>query len=335
LASIGMVLGAGWAGARSMTSTAGPGLSLMAEFAGLAYYGEIPSVIVDVQRLGPSTGLPTRTSQGDILSAAFLSHGDRKHIVLLAGSVEECYEFVVDAFNLSEQFQTLIMVMTDLDLGMNNWMSDAFKYPTAPIARGKVLNAEQLEALKTQGKTFERYRDVDGDGIPYRTLPGTNHPDAAFFTRGSGHNEKAQYSEKPEVFARNMDRLAKKFETAKKFIPAPIVKGDATAEVGFIAYGSTDAAMQEAIDLLIKAGVKTEYLRLRAYPFTDALTKFIASKKRVYIVEQNRDAQLKGLMKMDYEAEQISKFRSVLNYDGMPIDARSICDSVLKQEGKL
>ncbi len=219
LAAIGMVLGAGWAGARAMTATAGPGISLMAEFAGLAYYAEVPGVIWDIQRVGPSTGLPTRTSQGDILSTAFLSHGDTKHILLLPCSAEECFTMAGDAFDLAEQFQTLVFVMSDLDLGMNNWMADPFKYPEKPISRGKVLSKADLDRLGG----FARYEDVDGDGVGYRTLPGTDHPAAAYFARGSGHNEKAQYSERPDDFERNMERLNRKFETARSFVPRPEV----------------------------------------------------------------------------------------------------------------
>ena len=335
LASIGMVIGAGWAGARSMTSTSGPGISLMGEFIGLAYYAEIPAVIFDVQRVGPSTGLPTRTMQGDLLSAVFASHGDTKHICLLPGSVQECYEMAVESFNLSEKFQTPIFVMMDLDLGMNNWMADPFPFPTAPIERGKVLNAEALEALKEKGKAFERYRDVDGDGIPYRTLPGTNHPMASYFTRGSGHNEKAQYSEKPDDYVRNMDRLSKKFDTARNAVPQPIVKGDASSEVGIIAFGSTDCPMTEAIDQLESRGVKIEYMRLRAFPFPAKLKEFVASKKRVYVVEQNRDAQMLQLLKLEFAPELVMKLRSVLHYNGLPLDARSVSDEILKQENKL
>src|SRR5450432_2527258 len=217
LAAIGMVVGAGWAGARSMTATAGPGISLMAEFAGLAYFAEVPGVVWDIQRVGPSTGLPTRTSQGDILSTAFLSHGDTKHILLLPSSAEECFTMAGDAFDLAEQFQTLVFVMSDLDLGMNNWMADPFKYPEKPINRGKVLSKADLERLGG----FARYQDVDGDGVGYRTLPGTDHPAAAYFARGSGHNEKAQYSERPDDFERNMERLNRKFETARSFVPRP------------------------------------------------------------------------------------------------------------------
>jgi 2-oxoglutarate/2-oxoacid ferredoxin oxidoreductase subunit alpha len=334
LASIGMVLGAGWAGARSMTSTSGPGMSLMSEFIGLGYYAEIPAVIFDVQRVGPSTGLPTRTNQGDVLLAATLSHGDTKHICLYPGSVQECYEMAVEAFDLAEKFQTPVFVLMDLDLGMNNWMADPFPYIDKPIARGKVLNAEQLEKLKEAGKAFERYRDVDGDGIPYRTLPGTNHPMAAYFTRGSGHNEKAQYSEKPHDYVNNMDRLAKKFETARKFVPAPVLAGDPSSEVGLIAFGSTDCPMQEAIDQLTASGVKTEYLRLRGFPFNQQLHDFVAKKKRIYVIEQNRDAQMFQLIKLDIAPELVTKLRSVLNYDGMPIDARTISDTILTQENK-
>src|SRR5205807_4310449 len=211
LAALGMVIGAGWAGARSMTSTSGPGISLMAEFVGLGYYAEIPAVIFDIQRVGPSTGLPTRTMQGDILKCAFLSHGDTKHILLLPASVEECFSFAIEAFELAEKFQTPVFVMSDLDLGMNNWMASPFDYPEKPMSRGKVLNAEDLQRLGS----FGRYKDVDGDGIPYRTLPGTNHPQAGYFTRGSGHNEKAQYSERPDDYVRNVDRLARKSDTAR------------------------------------------------------------------------------------------------------------------------
>jgi 2-oxoglutarate/2-oxoacid ferredoxin oxidoreductase subunit alpha len=334
LASLGMVLGAGWAGARAMTSTAGPGISLMAEFTGLGYYAEIPAVIFDVQRVGPSTGLPTRTHQADLLSAAFLSHGDTKHICLLPGSVQESYEMAIAAFDLSEQFQTPVFVLLDLDIGMNNWMADPFPYPDKPINRGKVLNAEQLAELQKQGKVFERYRDVDGDGIPYRTLPGTDHPMAAYFTRGSGHNEKAQYSEKPDDYVRNMDRLARKFETAKKFVPAPVITGDESADIGIIAFGSTDSAMQEARDQLADQGLKTHYLRPRAYPFTPDVQKFIESKKRIYIVEQNRDAQMMTMLRMELPAELIVKLKSVLHYNGLPVDARSISDEILKLENK-
>src|SRR6202522_2102127 len=226
LAAIGMVLGAGWAGARAMTATAGPGISLMAEFAGLSYYAEVPGVVWDIQRVGPSTGLPTRTSQGDVLSTAFLSHGDTKNILLFPCSVAECFSMAQDAFNLAEQFQTLVFVMSDLDLGMNNWMSDPFEYPKAPIDRGKVLTKEDLDRMGG----FARYKDVDNDGIGYRTLPGTEHPAAAYFTRGTGHNEKSGYSERPDDFEKNMERINKKFETARSFVPRPERSEEHTSE---------------------------------------------------------------------------------------------------------
>src|ERR1700726_1656494 len=265
LAAIGMVIGAGWAGARSMTATAGPGISLMAEFAGLAYYAEVPGVIWDIQRVGPSTGLPTRTSQGDMLSTAFLSHGDTKHILLLPCSVTECFSMAGDAFDLAEQFQTLIFVMSDLDLGMNNWMSDPFEYPKESLNRGKVLTKEDLDRLGG----FSRYKDVDGDGIGYRTLPGTDHPAAAYFTRGSGHNEQSQYSERPVDYENNMERLNRKFETARSFVPRPeIIKGNNT-RIGILAYGTSHWGIIESRDQLRNEyNIETDYLRLRAYPFT-------------------------------------------------------------------
>src|SRR6185503_10172998 len=264
LAAIGMVLGAGWAGARAMTTTSGPGISLMSEFAGLAYYAEIPGVIWDVQRVGPSTGLPTRTSQGDLLSTAFLSHGDTKHIMLFPASPRECFDFGTEAFNIAEKFQTLVFVMSDLDLGMNNWMSDPFPYPEKPIERGKVLTKEDLDRLGS----FGRYQDVDGDGIPYRTLPGTEHPKAAYFTRGSGHNAMAQYSERPEDYENNMLRLNRKFELARRLLPGPLLQGYGKSEIGIIAFGTSHWAITESIDQLRdEHNLTPDYLRIRAYPF--------------------------------------------------------------------
>src|ERR1044071_610867 len=281
IASLGMVIGASWAGARSMTATAGPGISLMGEFAGLAYYAETPAVIFDVQRVGPSTGLPTRTAQGDLLQAAFLSHGDTKHIMIIPASVEEAYTMAMDAFDLAEQFQTPVFVMMDLDLGMNNWMSDAFQYPTRTINRGKLLSAEKLKELGEWG----RYKDVDGDGIAYRTIPGDGLP--AYFTRGSGHNAKGQYSERPDDYVENMDRLSRKFETARKFVPKPEVDTVAGASIGIIGYGTSHWAIGESRDQLREeTDVKTSYFRLRAYPFNEELVKFIDAHERIYIVEQ-------------------------------------------------
>src|SRR5437588_8822593 len=289
LAAIGMVLGASWAGARAMTTTSGPGIALMSEFAGLAYYAEIPAVVWDIQRVGPSTGLPTRTSQGDILSTAVLSHGDTRHIMLFPSSPHECFEIAMEAFNLAEQFQTIVFVMSDLDLGMNNWMSDPFKYPETPINRGKVLSKEDLERLGT----FSRYKDVDGDGIGWRTLPGTDHPAAAYFARGSGHNEKSQYSERPDDFERNMERINKKYETARSFVPRPDVVSSGKSNIGIIAYGTTHWAITECRDQLRdEHGVETDYLRVRSYPFTREIHDFVKQHDRVYIVEQQRDAHM-------------------------------------------
>jgi 2-oxoglutarate/2-oxoacid ferredoxin oxidoreductase subunit alpha len=331
LAAIGMVIGAGWAGARSMTATAGPGISLMAEFAGLAYYTEVPGVIWDIQRVGPSTGLPTRTSQGDILSTAFLSHGDTKNILLIPNSVSECFDMATEAFNLAEQFQTIVFVMSDLDLGMNNWMSDPFKYPETPINRGKVLSKEDLERLGT----FSRYKDVDGDGIGWRTLPGTDHPAAAYFARGSGHNEKSQYSERPDDFERNMERINRKFETARSFVPRPEVVSAGKSKIGIIAYGTSHWALVESRDQLKKEyNFEADYLRLRAYPFTREVHEFVEQHERVYIVEQNRDAQMLSLLKLDLRPELVTRLRSISHIHGLPLDARSITDEIMTMEGK-
>ena len=327
IAAIGMVLGAAWAGARAMTTTSGPGLSLMTEFMGYAYYAEIPAVIWDIQRIGPSTGLPTRTSQADLLSVAFLSHGDTRHVMLLPATVEDCYEFGMRAFDLAERLQTPVFVMSDLDLGMNVWMSDPFRYPDKPWDRGKVLQAADLERL---GK-FERYRDVDGDAIPYRTLPGTPHPLAAYFTRGSGHDEQARYTESSEAYPRVMDRLARKFETARGLVPAPIVDSTAGAEVGLVAFGSTHHAMREAREQLRGDGIKTSYLLLRAYPFSKEVRRFVESHDRIYVIEQNRDAQMAALLKMEFPTLS-ARLRSILHYDGLPIDAASVIDGVRSGE---
>jgi 2-oxoglutarate/2-oxoacid ferredoxin oxidoreductase subunit alpha len=329
LAAIGAVMGAGWAGARAMTATSGPGISLMAEFAGLGYFAEIPAVIFDIQRVGPSTGMPTRTMQGDLLSVAHLSHGDTQHVMLLPGSVQECFEFATAAFDLSERLQTPIFVLSDLDLGMNNWMSDPFPYPEKPLDRGKVLTAADLK--KTGG--FARYRDVDGDGIPYRTLPGTYHPLAAYFTRGSGHNDKGQYSERPDDYEALVERLARKFETARTMVPAPVVVQTGKSKIGIIAFGTSDFAVEESRDQLLKEyGAETDYLRLRAFPFTRAVHEFVASHDRVYVVEQNRDAQMLSLLKLDLPPADAVKLKSIRHFNGLPIDARSITDAFVMQE---
>jgi 2-oxoglutarate/2-oxoacid ferredoxin oxidoreductase subunit alpha len=339
LAAVGMALSAGWAGARAMTSTAGPGISLMAEFVGLGYYAELPAVIFDVQRVGPSTGLPTRTAQGDVLCTAILSHGDTHHPIFFPGTPEECFNMALQAFDFAEQFQTPVFVLTDLDLGMNSWMTDPFSYPEKPIERGKVLSAEDLDRLGG----FARYKDVDGDGIGYRTLPGTHHTAAAYFTRGSGHNEKAQYTEREDDYRNNMDRLARKFETMRQYVPKPLLETSrvpaasngrpAQARIGLISIGSSGYAVRESSDQLWNEHhIAADCLRLRAYPFTDELKAFIRRYERVYVVEQNRDAQLLGLMRLEFEPELISILRSVRYYGGLPLDARTVTDEVVRQE---
>jgi 2-oxoglutarate ferredoxin oxidoreductase subunit alpha len=328
IAAIGMVIGAAWAGARSMTSTSGPGISLMSEFAGLAYYAEVPAVVWDVQRVGPSTGLPTRTAQGDVSFTATLSHGDTHHLVLFPSSVAECFTMAHDAFDLAEEFQTPVFVLSDLDLGMNNWMSDPFEYPARPLRRGKVLGAKELEKLGG----FARYMDVDKDGIPYRTLPGTPHPKAAFFTRGSGHDEHARYTESHEVYQRNLDRLRRKTETARARVPAPVVDRRAGTSVGLIAYGSTDFAIEEARDRLRADGLETSYLRIRALPLNDDIKRFVEAHDRVYLVEQNRDGQMADLLRLHMHGLPDERLRSILHYNGLPIDARTITEGVLAGE---
>lgn len=327
LASIAMVCGAGWAGARAMTATSGPGLSLMAEAAGLAYYAEIPAVIWDVQRVGPSTGLPTRTMQGDLLKAYYLSHGDTKHVVLLPGNPAECFEFAQTAFDLAESLQTLVIVLTDLDLGMNQHMAHKFEYPSERFLRGKVLSAEQLEKLGS----FQRYKDVDNDGIPYRTLPGTAHPFAAYFTRGTGHDEAGLYSENNEVYRANMDRLARKFATAASMVPRPTMDSTHGAKIGIVTYGSSREAATEARMLLNKDGVATNCLRLRALPFTEEFEDFLASHDCIYVVEQNRDAQLMSLIRAELP-QSWSKCISVLHYDGLPLDAETVYAQISAHE---
>ncbi len=331
LASIGMCLGAGWAGARAMTATAGPGVSLMSEFVGLGYYAETPAVIINVERVGPSTGLPTRTQQGDVLTTATLSHGDTKHPMFFPASPEECFQFTIEAFDLAARFQTPVFVMSDLDLGMNNWMADAFPYPSKAIDHGKVFTAEDLE----RAGGFARYKDVDGDGVGWRTLPGTNHPLAAYFTRGSGHNEKAQYTEREDDYIHNMDRLAHKFDVMRRHVPQPVLELAEAAEVGLIAFGTSDYAVRESRDQLrSEYGISASYFRLKAYPFSADLAEFIARHQRVYVVEQNRDGQMLGLMRLELAAGLISKLRSVRYYGGLPLDARTVTDDIVAQEGK-
>jgi 2-oxoglutarate/2-oxoacid ferredoxin oxidoreductase subunit alpha len=329
LAAVGMAIGAAWAGARAMTSTSGPGISLMAEFAGLAYYAEVPVVIFDIQRIGPSTGLPTRTSQGDVAFAYTLSHGDTKHIVLLPGTVEECYEFGRDAFDYADRFQTPVFVLSDLDLGMNLWMTPAFQYPDKPFDRGKVLSKEDLERLTGD---WARYQDVDGDGVPYRTLPGTDHPAAGFFTRGSGHDEHARYTEGAAAYARNMDRLNRKFETARKALPAPVVDEGAKSPVGLIAFGSTHVAVVEARERLAESGRTFDYMRVRALPLSPEVAEFVRRHERVYVVEQNRDGQMFDLIRLALPSELTARLRSIRHYDGQPVPADAIIEPLMETE---
>jgi len=329
IASIGMVLGAGWAGARAITATSGPGISLMAEMAGLSYFAEIPAVIVDVQRMGPSTGLPTRNGQGDILSAYTLSHGDTKHVLLIPGNMEECFTFATKSLDLAEQMQTLVFLMTDLDLGMNKWICDTFEEPsTETIPRGKVLSADELKDMKA----FNRYEDVDGDGVPYRTIPGTDEPKAAYFTRGTGHTISATYSEKPEDWQSNMERLLKKHNTARGRIPQPILDETADTKVAIIAYGSSDMAVEEArATLRSQHCIETNYMRIRALPLSDAVTPFLNSYDTIYIVEQNRDAQMAGIIQTE-NPHHASNIKPLLHFNGMPLDSKTIVDNIVADQ---
>ncbi|MDR3580200.1 MAG: 2-oxoacid:acceptor oxidoreductase subunit alpha [Oryzomonas sp.] len=330
LAVIGMVVGAGWAGARSMTATSGPGLSLMTEFVGYAYFAEIPAVIWDVQRMGPSTGLPTRVAQDDLLTAYTLGHGDGRHVCLIPASIAECFEFGGTALDLAERLQTPVIVLSDLDLGLNLWPTRPFEYPTKPLDRGKVLSAEDLTRL--QGE-WQRYADIDGDGICYRTLPGTNHPAAAYFTRGTGHNEAAGYSERPEDWSANLSRLAKKHDYARTIIPAPVTELVDGAGAGIISYGTNDPAVQEARDILKAAGISTSYLRLRALPLESKLTEFIQRHKRIYVIENNLDGQMHSLIQLHTPADA-DRIISVAKCDGLPLTAHWIRESIVAHEAK-
>ena len=327
IAAIGMVVGAGWAGARAMTSTSGPGLSLMTEYAGFAYFAEVPAVIWDIQRMGPSTGLPTRTSQGDILMAYYLGHGDTRHVILLPSSMDECFESGWRAFDLAERLQGPVFVLSDLDLGMNLWMTNPFTYPDKPMDRGKVLSAEELEKLGG----FHRYEDVDRDGIPYRTIPGTDSPLAAYFTRGSGHNVLAQYTERADEWQANLARLRRKFDTARTLVPKPVVDEVAGAEVGIISYGSNDSAIVEARSMLASRGVKTSYFRLRALPTTAEFQQFVARYPRLYIVENNFDAQMAKILQSE-APEHAARLTSVNQCDGLPLTGRWIAQSIYQHE---
>ncbi|NWG34301.1 MAG: 2-oxoacid:acceptor oxidoreductase subunit alpha [Chloroflexi bacterium] len=328
LAAIGMAIGAGWSGLRAMTSTSGPGLSLMTEFVGLAYYAEVPVVIWDIQRIGPSTGLPTRTSQADLSFATNMGHGDSDTVVLMSGNINECFDFGWQAFDIAERLQMPIIVLSDLDMGMNQWMSKPFEYPQTPMDRGKVLTKKDLEELKGN---WGRYLDKDGDGIPYRTFPGNKHPMSSYFTRGTGHDEYARYSEDAATFHRNMMRLKKKFVTAKQYMPKPVVYRSPGTKTAIVAYGSTESAIIEARDLLAgEQGIKADFMRVRAYPFTREVDEFLAAYDQVFVVEMNRDGQLHQLLSLAYP-QHVMKMKSVAFGDGMPASAKWIREGILSQ----
>ena len=330
LAAIGMAVGAGWAGLRSMTSTSGPGISLMAEFIGLAYYSEIPVVVWDVNRVGPSTGLPTRTSQGDLLTVYFLGHGDTQHVVLLPSSAKECFEFGWRSFDIAERLQTPVFVLSDLDLGMNQWMTKEFEYPDEDMDRGKILWEEDLE---NWAGGWGRYVDVDGDGIPYRTVPGNRHPKSAYFSRGSGHDEFAAYSEDNEDWEQNMARLSRKYETAHQYMPKSILTGPGRSKIGLIAFGSTETAILEALDQLKDEEIAADFLRIRALPLVEEVGEFIKKHDHIYIVELNRDGQLHQILNIKYP-DLTSKMTSLTKHDGFPLTAIWVTQTVLVKEKK-
>ncbi len=328
IAAIGMAIGAGWGGLRAMTSTSGPGLSLMTEFSGLAYYTEIPIVVWDVQRIGPSTGLPTRTSQGDLTFVNFIGHGDTQQVVLLPGGVDECFEFGWRAFDIAEQLQTPVFVLSDLDMGMNQWMSKPFEYPDGPMKRGKVLWEKDLEELKGN---WGRYLDKDDDGIPYRTVPGNKHPASSYFTRGTGHDEQARYTEDADVWKRMMDRLHKKYQTARKFVPSPVHHPMKDAKAGILAFGSTEAAVIEAQNqLAVDHDLPADFMRIRALPFTDEVAAFVEKYDEIFVVEMNRDGQLCQLLTVEYP-QFAPRLKSVAFGDGMPASARWVREGILEQ----
>ena len=323
LAAIGMVIGAGWAGARAFTPTAGPGISLMNEFIGLAYYAEVPAVIFDVQRTGPSTGMPTRTQQGDLMMCAYASHGDTRHICLYPSDPREAFEFAVKAFDLAERFQTPVFVLSDLDIGMNDWMIPKLTWDDSYRPdRGKVLSAEQLDEVKN----FYRYLDVDGDGIPYRTLPGV-HPKGAYFTRGSGHNSRGGYTEDADEYTEVVDRIDRKIQRAARALPAPVVQTRAGATMGVLTVGGCHAACIEALDLLAKDGVALDYMRVRGFPFGEDVTKFLESHDVTFVVEQNRDGQLRNLLMLE-TGISVEKLESVRYYGGFPMSAHHVIAGV-------
>jgi 2-oxoglutarate/2-oxoacid ferredoxin oxidoreductase subunit alpha len=328
LAAIGMAIGAGWSGLRAMTSTSGPGLSLMTEYAGLGYYAEVPFVVWDVQRVGPSTGLPTRTAQGDLTFTNFMGHGDTRHIILLPGTVDECFQFGWKAFDIAERLQAPVFVLSDLDLGMNQWMTRPFQYPDQPMDRGKVLWEDDFEQLDG---SWGRYRDVDGDGIPYRTIPGNRHPNASYFTRGTGHTEEARYSEDPDVWMAMLGRIKQKYETARNYMPKPVNDRVDGAEIGIITFGSTEPAVREARDQLGEAGLKIANLRVRAIPFTPEVEEFVREHRVIYVVEMNQDGQLHQLLSLEYPQYAL-KLISLSHMDGLPLTARWVREAIIEKE---
>jgi 2-oxoglutarate ferredoxin oxidoreductase subunit alpha len=332
LAAIGVAIGGAWNGARSFTATSGPGISLMSEFLGLAYFAEIPVVLFNIQRGGPSTGMPTRTGQPDIISCAYASHGDTKHVLLFPSNPTECFALGAEAFDLAERLQTPVMVMSDLDIGMNDWVTDAFSWDDAKVHdRGKVLTAAELDSFKDRkGQEWGRYLDIDGDGIPYRTLPGTHPTKGAFFTRGTSHDEYARYTEDGRIHARIVDRIRRKFDTAAKLVPKPAIETrDAAGKVGVIYFGATTPAVREALDLLEKDGIKLNAMRLKAFPFGEDVTAFAAKHDRLFVVEQNRDAQMRQLLIIEAGIAP-EKLIATLNYDGMPLTAAFVRGAILK-----
>ena len=329
LAAIGMVLGASWNGARAFTPTSGPGISLMNEFLGYGYFAEIPAVVFDVQRVGPSTGMPTRTQQGDIMSCAYASHGDTRHVLLFPANPEECFYQAVQAFDLAERLQTPVIMLSDLDIGMNDWMTAELEWDDSyQPDRGKVLDADQLEKMES----FHRYLDIDGDGVAHRTLPGT-HPKGAYFTRGSGHNMFGKYTESASEYLQVVDRLRRKWETAKTYVPGPVVDYSEKNRIGILSVGSCDGAIQEARSSLAAKGESFNYLRIRAFPFNDDVQKFLNAHERIYVVEQNRDAQLKSLLLLEMDVES-KKLLSILHYNGLPMVAENVVDGLHKDIAK-
>ncbi len=325
LAAIGMVLGAAWNGARAFTATSGPGISLMNEFLGLAYYAEVPAVVFDIQRVGPSTGMPTRTQQGDLLSCAYASHGDTRHVCLYPADPGECFQMAREAFDLAERLQTPVLVVSDLDIGMNDWMVREFHWDDAYRPdRGKMMTPEQIESLQK----FHRYLDVDGDGIPWRTLPGV-HPKSAYFTRGSGHNQFGGYTEDAAEYQQVLDRLMTKWQTAKQRVPCALLDGEG-GEIGIVSIGSGDSAVREALVVLRAQGVTIDYLRVRAFPFGEEVQRFLAEHRLVFVAEQNRDAQLRSLLTLETPVEK-AKLRSLLHYSGLPVSSRFIVEGVLAE----